>query len=113
MDRERETEREVERWGLAGFVGDLGGGGSGPVEFTDGAGSSASGLDYSYGGLGDATDSLEFSTDGTNFSYVPSPDADGFDPAVRYVRVNPSGSFAAADSGITREFSLRFRVRVE
>ena len=95
------------------FVGDLGAGGNGPVEFTDGAGSSASGLTYSFGGLADATDSLEFSIDVINFDYVPSPDSDGFDPAVRYVRVNPGGSFAAADSGVTREFSLRFRVRVQ
>ena len=98
--------------GVSLFVGDLAGPGSGPVEFTDGVGNRASELSYVFGGLGDPGDSLEFSTDGASFRYVPSPDADGFDPAVRYVRVNPDGSFAAADNGITREFSLRFRVRI-
>ena len=99
--------------GVSLFVGDLGAGGSGPVDFTDGAGGSASGLTYVYGGLADPADSLEFSVDGLNFNYVPNPDGDGFDPAVRYVRVNPVGSFAAAANGATREFQLRFRVRVQ
>jgi hypothetical protein len=98
--------------GVALFVGDLAGPGSGPIEFSDGDGQRASELSYVFGGLSDPGDSLEFSADGNSFNYVPSPDADGFDPAVRYVRVNPDGSFAAADNGIAREFALRFRVRI-
>jgi len=98
---------------VALFVGDLGAPNSGPVEFIDGTGTAASGLSYSYGGLGNATDSLEFSTDGVDYSYTPLPDAAGFDPAVRFVRIRPVGIFAAADAGSDREFSLRFRVRIQ
>ncbi|MEM8814765.1 MAG: hypothetical protein AAGE85_03000 [Pseudomonadota bacterium] len=98
---------------VALFVGDLGAPNSGPVVFTDGAGTSASGLSYVYGGPGDAGDSLQFSTDGVDFGYTPSPDVDGFDPAIRFVRIRPIGSFAAANGGSNREFSLRFRVRVQ
>ena len=93
------------------FVGDLGLPGSGPVEFTDGIGPAASGLSFTYGGLNDPGDDVEFSTDGTDWSYVPTPDGAGFDPAVRYVRINPGGSFAGA-SGTPTEFRLRMRVRV-
>ena len=97
---------------VALFVGDLGGG-TGPVEFVDGSGTAASGLSFVFGGLGDPTDSLEFSTDGISYAYTPVPDADGFDAAVRFVRVRPFGSFQAADNGLEREFRLRFRVRVQ
>ncbi|MDX1516121.1 MAG: hypothetical protein R3288_04740 [Woeseiaceae bacterium] len=95
------------------FVGDLAGPGSGPVEFVDGTGAAASGLSYSYGGLGDPGDDLEFSTDGTDWSYVPTPDADGFDAAVRYVRVRPGGTFGGTTGGPPTTFDLRFRVRVQ
>ena len=98
---------------VALFVGDIAGPNSGPVAFDDGTGAAASGLGYDYGGLGDPADSLEFSVDGLDYSYVPSGDADGFDPAVRFVRVRPTGSFAPADGGSSREFTLRFRVRVQ
>jgi len=97
---------------VALFVGDLGGG-TGPVEFVDGSGTAASGLSFVFGGLGDPNDSLEFSTDGVSYAYTPLPDADGFDTAVRFVRVRPFGSFQAADNGLEREFRLRFRVRVQ
>ena len=94
------------------FVGDLVAANEGPIEFTDGAGAAASGLTYVYGGPTDAGDSLEFSLDGVDYSYTPSADAQGFDDAVRFVRVRLFGSFAPADSGTDRQFTLRFRVRV-
>lgn len=97
---------------VALFVGDLTGVNSGPVEFIDGVGAAASGLTFVYGGLADLSDSLEFSTDGISWNYEPTADAEGFDAAVRFVRVTPAGAFAPADSGTDREFSLRFRVRV-
>ena len=97
---------------VAMFVGDLTGPNTGPVEFIDGTGSAASGLSYIYGGLGDLSDSLEFSTDGVSWNYIPTGDAQDFDAAVRFLRVRPVGSFAPADSGTDREFSLRFRVQV-
>ena len=98
---------------VALFVGDIDGPNSGPVDFDDGAGTAASGLGYVYGGLGDLGDSLQFSVDGLDYDYVPTGDADGFDPAVRFVRIRPTGSFAAANGGSDREFTLRFRVRVQ
>ena len=97
---------------VALFVGDLSGPGSGPVEFLDGAGSSTSGLVFSFLGLASTTDDVEFSTDGVNFSYVPTPDANGFDGAVRFLRVTPSGSFQPPPTATPTEFQVRFRVRV-
>ena len=95
------------------FVGDLGGAGSGPVEFTDGAGSASSGLSYVFGGLADLTDDVEFSTDGVDYTFVPTADVDGFDSAVRYIRVNPSGTFLGKSTATPTTFDLRIRVRVQ
>ena len=94
------------------FVGDLVGPGSGPVEFVDGSGAAASGLSYVFGGLSDTGDDVDFSTDGIDWSYVPAPDASGFDPAARFIRVNPGGSFSGSNGSAPTEFRLRFRVRV-
>lgn len=98
---------------VALFVGDLAGAGSGPVEFTDGAGSASSGLTYLFVALADLTDDVDFSTDGVDYTFVPTPDADGFDTAVRYVRVNPSGTFLGRSTAAPTTFDLRFRVRVD
>jgi len=98
---------------VALFVGDLSGAGSGPVEFTDGSGGTASGLSYNFGGLADQGDDVEFSTDGMDFSYVPSPDTDGFDSSVRFVRINPTGTFLGNSGGAPTRFDLRIRVRVQ
>lgn len=51
-----------------------------------------SGLTYTFGGVGSNTDDVSFSTDGVNWNYTPNPGADGTDPAIRHVRVNPKGS---------------------
>ena len=93
------------------FVGNLSGGG--PIEFIDGVGGAASGLALNFGSLADTTDDIEFSTNGVDYSYVPSPDAQGFDAAVRFVRVRPSGTFNPASGATAATFSLRFRVRVD
>ena len=45
-------------------------------------------------------------------SYVPIPDLDGFDSTARFIRVNPTGSFAGASGGTSTEFRLSFRIRV-
>jgi uncharacterized repeat protein (TIGR01451 family) len=98
---------------VALFVGDLGGAGSGPVEFTDGGGAGSSGLSYTFGGLGSAGDDVEFSMDGVNYNYTPVPDANGFDVAVRYIRINPKGVFQGGSAGTPTTFDLRIRVRVQ
>jgi hypothetical protein len=95
------------------FVADLGVAGSGPVEFTDGAGSASSGLTYVFIALGNLTDDVDFSTDGVDYTFVPTPDADGFDTAVRFIRVNPSGTFLGRSTATPTTFDLRFRVRVQ
>ncbi|MEO1202946.1 MAG: hypothetical protein AAFX10_09570, partial [Pseudomonadota bacterium] len=84
----------------------------GPVEFVDGTGAAASGLSYVYGGPDDLTDDIEFSTDGIDWSYVPVGDFAGFDSNVRFIRINPGGSFAGSSGGTPTEFRLRFRIRV-
>ena len=89
-------------------VADLGGANSGPVAFLDGA--PASGLVYTYGGLSNTGDDVEFSDDnGVTWDYVPDDSGDGYDPAVTDIRINPQGVFA----GNNAQFTLRFRVRVE
>ena len=88
------------------FVGDLGVPGSGPIIFVPGT----SNLLWSYLGLGNPTDDLEFSNNGgTTWIYVPTPP---FDPAVNRIRLNPKGSMAGASSG-NPSFELHFRVRVK
>ena len=94
------------------FVGDLGGAGSGPIEFTDG--STPGGMIYTFGGLTDLADDLDFSSDGgATWAYIPVPDALGFDPAVTHLRVAPKGAFAASDGVNHPSFSVSFKTRVE
>ncbi|MCB2055916.1 MAG: DNRLRE domain-containing protein [Geminicoccaceae bacterium] len=94
------------------FVGDLGGGGSGPVLFVDGAPSS--GLTYSFTALASGADDVEFSDDGgVTWSYVPIPDAQGFDPGVTAFRVRPRGTLAPESGGSSPSFRLDFRVKVD
>lgn len=84
------------------FVEDLSQGS--PYEFA----ANDSGLSCVYGGGLGASDCVEFSIDGADWSYVPVPDADGADAAVRFVRFRPLGSMAG-DSG----FGIRYRVVVK
>jgi hypothetical protein len=94
------------------FVGDLGAPGSGPVQFADGTPSSN--LTYSYLGLGSMIDDVEFSDDGgATFSYVPVPDAFGYDGNVTHVRVLPKGAFLAATPGGSPSFSVGLQMRVQ
>lgn len=89
-------------------VADLAGTGSGPVLFADG--SPASGLTYTFTSLGNGSDDIAFSNDdGATWTYVPAPDANGLDPAVTHVRINPKGVF----SGNNAQFILRFRARIQ
>lgn len=91
------------------FVGDIGGVGSGPVLFTDGA--PASGLSWTFTSLASGLDSVDFSQDGSVWTYTPVPDANGFDATVRHVRLKPSGTMSAAGGG-NPYAEIIFRVRV-
>lgn len=89
------------------YVSDLGGGGSGPVAFTNGTPSS--GLTYTFVSLASTTDDVSFSNNGGGtYTYTPAPDANGADPNVTHLRINPKGGFNSSTS-----FQVRFRVRVQ
>jgi uncharacterized repeat protein (TIGR01451 family) len=77
------------------------------VEFLQG--SPSSGLAFS------VTNGVGYSNQaggGAPFGYTPTPDAAGFDAAVRGVRIAPTGSMAASGPGGNPSFTVRFRVRV-
>jgi uncharacterized repeat protein (TIGR01451 family) len=77
-----------------------------PVAFINGA--TTSGLSFDY-----ATHVTYSSTGPAGpWNYTPSPDAGGFDPAVRAVRIAPGGSMNAASGG-NPSFTLQFRVRID
>ncbi len=97
--------------GTSLYVNDIAGPGSGPVRFVDS--SPASGVSYSFAGLGSATDSLAFSNDGgVTFNYTPTPDANGVDASVTHLRVTATGRPSCNASATTRSFELQFDVRV-
>jgi hypothetical protein len=98
------------------FVGDIDGPGpaTGPVLFTDGTPPDDSGLSYTFTSLDSLTDDVAFSNDGgTTYTYIPVPDADGFDTNVTHLRINPKGTFNAASGGDIPTFEVKFKVRVE
>ena len=60
--------------------------------------------------LASSTDDIEFSSDnGSTWSYTPVPDANGVDPAVTNVRINPKNAFNGNDA----QFNVKLRMRVE
>ncbi|MBB4152577.1 hypothetical protein GGQ80_000453 [Sphingomonas jinjuensis] len=81
--------------------------GAGPIEFNDGSllgtGLISSGLSLNYKGLRDATDGVEFSTDGINWTYQPTSTG-GYDANVRAIRVTLTGLQAPLS-----RFRLRYR----
>ncbi len=94
---------------LALFVGDLTRNGAGPAMFND----HDSGLEFSFGGLADPADSIEFSRDGgKTFDYVPVADMDGFDHNVTHIKLRPGGALLPTDGKHAR-FSLRYRMKVK
>lgn len=84
------------------YVNHIFGASGGPVRFQNGA--TPSGLSYTFTSLASTTDDVDFSNDGgATWTYVPTPDAQGADPAVNRIRIRPKGSMAANSS-----FSLLF-----
>jgi uncharacterized repeat protein (TIGR01451 family) len=77
-----------------------------PVVFVNGA--TASGLTFTY-----ATN-VTYSSTGVSgpWAYTPSPDVNGFDAAVRAVRIAPAGVMSAASGGNNPAFTIQFRVRI-
>ncbi|HEY8120358.1 MAG TPA: hypothetical protein VII78_03505, partial [Myxococcota bacterium] len=90
-------------------VADIGGAGTGPVSFTNGA--TASGLTYTFTSLASATDDVSFSSDGgATWTYTPILDPTGCDPVVTNVRMNPKGTFVADTTTPDPSFTLRLRI---
>ncbi|MEO0465957.1 MAG: CCXG family PEP-CTERM protein [Pseudomonadota bacterium] len=72
----------------------------GPNAFELVEGGVPSGLTLNWGGPGDITDDVNFSTDGSDFTYTPMPiGADMIDPLVTHVQFTPSGTFTAFADG--------------
>lgn len=84
------------------FVSHISGSSGGPLRFQEGA--TPSGLTYTFTSLASTTDDVDFSNDGgASWTYVPTPNAQGADPAVNRIRIRPKGAMAANSS-----FSLLF-----
>jgi uncharacterized repeat protein (TIGR01451 family) len=79
-----------------------------PVEFMDGT--PASGLTYNY-----ATQ-VSYSNQPAGsapYNYTPTPDTDGFDAAVRGIRIAPAGTMAGTTTAGQPSFTIRLRVRID
>jgi len=85
--------------------------GPGPINFMDGT--NASNLSYQYVALNDGTDSISFSSDGSNFNHTATPDADGYDSAITHIRINFGGSFKAQMDGIQPAFGFEYQTRIK
>ena len=93
------------------YVNDISGAGTGPIRFVDG--SPPSGLAYNFTSLASTTDDVSFSNNnGANYSYTPTPDANGVDTAVTNIRVSPQGVFLAPSGSGNPSFTIKFRVKV-
>ncbi len=86
--------------------------GEGPVNFVDGAGAASSGLTISFAGLSSNADDVAFSTDGVSYVYSPTPDGNGADANVAFIRITPQGTMNGAPTGGETRFSVFLRMRV-
>jgi uncharacterized repeat protein (TIGR01451 family) len=77
-----------------------------PVVFANGV--TASGLTFTY------ANHVSYSSTGVSgpWSYVPVPDANGFDAAVRAVRITPAGVMNGAAGANNPSFTVSFRIRI-
>ncbi len=56
---------------------------------------------------------VEFSQDGVNYTYSPTPSGpNNTDASVRYIRIRPNGVFNAASGGSTPNITFKFRVEL-
>ena len=81
--------------------------GATPVRFDDSTSPVPPALTFTY-----ATH-VTYSTDGTTFGYTPVPDANGFDAAMRAVRIAPTGAMAAPTGAGNPHFRLRYVVLLQ
>ena len=94
------------------YLGDIGGNGSGPVQFTQGT--TPSGLSCTFGGLGNTSDSLDFSNDaGATWTYTPATTPSLTDSAITAFRIKPSGTFGTGTAPNNPSFSVGYDVIVQ
>jgi uncharacterized repeat protein (TIGR01451 family) len=81
-----------------------------PIAFIDGTPGSGMTFDYASAvGFSNQPDG------GAPYTYTPTPDAQGFDPAVTGIAITPAGALAGSSSGgaAAPSFTLRYRTRLE
>lgn len=95
------------------YVDSFGGDECGPFEFIDGT--PTSGLTCTFTNLSDPNDDVSFSKTlpPEPYNYIPIPDADGYDPKVTSIRINPQGVFPKEENDTYPNFKVQFRVRIE
>jgi hypothetical protein len=93
------------------YVDNFGGAGS-PIKFTDGSGTTASGVSYVFNSLSSTTDSISFSTDGTNFNTTPTS-TNGYDATITHFKLTLPGTFKPTFNGITPTFNFEYQVQVQ
>ena len=72
-----------------------------------------SGLSFSYGGVGDPGDSVEFADSG-GYGYTPDDTLPGgYDPSVRKIRITMGGDFKVSDGTSHPYFNITFKVRLK
>jgi hypothetical protein len=82
---------------LSLYVSHISGTSGGPIRFQNGA--TSSGLTYTFTSLASTTDDVDFSNDGgATWTYVPTANGQGVDPAVNRIRIRPKGAMAANSS---------------
>jgi len=82
----------------------------GPVCFKDGTPPNDSDLEFDIG-----TD-LTFAEDDGNFNYTPVDSGEGYDPAIRYIRMTPTNQLKSAPKDISAaqpEFNFYYQVRLK
>jgi len=86
---------------------------SGGSAFLLSQGAIASGLTLTYVSPTSTGDDVSFSTNGTDFTYVPVVDGDGADSAITHVRFSPGGAMNAHVDGDDPSFTITFQAMVE
>lgn len=96
---------------IAFVIDDIDASGSGPIRVADGA--VASELNYIFDGLSSTTDSLDFSIDGSDFTYTPVDSGDGTDPNITHIRIRFFGAMAPLSGGTASSLQLRFKAKIQ
>lgn len=79
-----------------------------PYSFTDGSGADASGVTCNFVSLADITDCITF-YDASSNPIIPNG---SYDPSVKSISFNPSGTMNASSGSNTPYFDIDFRIRV-